>query len=45
LWGLGGLFRAAGYYRTSRWAEAAGGVLRWLLPWAFNFSTLIIARK
>ena len=45
LWGLGGPFRAPGYYRTSALAEAAGGVLRWLAPWAFNFSTLVVARK
>lgn len=45
LWGLGGPFRAPGYYRTSALAEALGGVLRWLAPWPFNFSTLIIARK
>ncbi|MDX2163653.1 MAG: class I SAM-dependent methyltransferase [bacterium] len=45
LWGLGGVFRAPGYYRTSRAAEMLGGVLRRVLPWAFNFTTLIIARK
>lgn len=45
LWGLGGPFRAAGYYRTSRLAEAAGGALAVILPWAFNFSTLVIAHK
>jgi SAM-dependent methyltransferase len=45
LWGLGGPFRAPGYYRTSPLAEALGGVLRWLAPWPFNFSTLVIARK
>lgn len=45
LWGLGGPFRAPGYYQTSQFAEMLGGVLRIILPWAFNFSTLIIARK
>jgi SAM-dependent methyltransferase len=45
LWGLGGPFRAPGYYRTSPLAEALGGILRWLAPWPFNFSTLVIARK
>lgn len=45
LWGLGGLFRGAGYYQTSRAADVLGGVLGVLLPWAFNFSTLVIARK
>lgn len=45
LWGLGGIFRAPGYYKTSAAAEALGKVLRVILPWAFNFSTLIIARK
>lgn len=45
LWGLGGVFRAPGYYRTSALAEALGGILKWLLPWPFNFTTLIVARK
>jgi SAM-dependent methyltransferase len=45
LWGLGGLFRGDGYYQTSRLADALGKVLGVLLPWAFNFSTLVIARK
>ncbi len=45
LWGLGGLFRAPGYYRTSRLAELLGGLLGMVLPWAFNFSTLVIAHK
>lgn len=45
LWGLGGPFRAPGYYRVSRLAEALGGLLARVLPWAFNFSTLLIARK
>ncbi len=45
LWGLGGPFRAEGYYRTSALAERLGDGLRLLLPWAFNFMTLVIARK
>jgi SAM-dependent methyltransferase len=45
LWGLGGPFRAKGYYQTSRLAEALGNLLEIFLPWAFNFSTLVIARK
>ncbi|MFN8531495.1 MAG: class I SAM-dependent methyltransferase [Anaerolineae bacterium] len=45
LWGLGGPFRAQGYYRTSALAENLGKVMQKVLPWAFNFSTLIIARK
>ncbi len=45
LWGLGGLFRQPGYYRTNALAEALGGLLKRALPWVFNFSTLIIARK
>ncbi len=45
LWGLGGPFRAPGYYKTSPLAEALGAALKGLLPWAFNYSTLIIARK
>ncbi|NWG18438.1 MAG: hypothetical protein HXY41_17580, partial [Chloroflexi bacterium] len=45
LWGLGGPFRGRGYYQTSALADALGGVLRVVLPWAFNFSTLLIARK
>lgn len=45
LWGLGGLFRRPGYYRTNGLAEALGSILKRGLPWAFNFSTLIIARK
>lgn len=45
LWGLGGPFRAPGYYRTSPFADGVGALLNRLLPWAFNYSTLIIARK
>lgn len=45
LWGLGGVFRAPGYYRTSRLAESLGSVLKRITPWLFSFSTLLIARK
>ncbi|MBA3871144.1 MAG: methyltransferase domain-containing protein [Chloroflexota bacterium] len=45
LWGLGGPFRAKGYYQTSALAETLGGILNIILPWPFNFTTLIIARK
>lgn len=45
LWGLGGPFRAPGYYRTSALAETTGKILRGVLPWAFNFMTLVVARK
>ena len=45
LWGLGWPFRAKGYYRTTRLAEALGATLRVVAPWPFNFSTLVIGRK
>ena len=45
LWGLGGPFRAPGYFRSSPLAEALGGALARLAPWAFNYTTLLIARK
>ncbi len=45
LWGLGGVFRAPGYYKTSALAEMIGGALRVTLPWAFNFTTLVVAKK
>lgn len=45
LWGLGGPFRAHGYYRTSPLAERIGAALAKTLPWAFNYMTLIIGRK
>jgi len=45
LWGLGGPFRAKGYYQTSALAEVLGSVLKRILPWPFNFSTLVVARK
>jgi SAM-dependent methyltransferase len=45
LWGLGSLFRRPGYYQTSKLADALGGVLSRILPWSFNFMTLVIAQK
>lgn len=45
LWGLGWPFRAKGYYRTTRLADALGAVLRVIAPWPFNFTTLLIGRK
>lgn len=45
LWGISNLFRSNGYYKTNALAEATGLVLRFILPWAFNFTTLVIARK
>jgi len=45
LWGLGGVFQSEGYYQTSALAETLGKALRVTLPWAFNFSTLVIAQK
>ncbi|MEO8606921.1 MAG: class I SAM-dependent methyltransferase [Chloroflexota bacterium] len=45
LWGLGGIFRESGYYRTSKFADGLGKVLGKVLPWPFNFMTLVIARK
>jgi ubiquinone/menaquinone biosynthesis C-methylase UbiE len=45
LWGLGKWFRGPGYYETNRLAETMGGILRVVLPWAFNFMTLVIVRK
>ena len=45
LWTLSGLFRGPGYYETNALAEGLGSVLKVVLPWAFNFSTLIIGRK
>jgi SAM-dependent methyltransferase len=45
LWGLGSAFRAEGYYKTNALAETLGKALKLVLPWAFNFSTLVVARK
>lgn len=45
LWGVHRIFRAQGYYRTNALAETLGAVLGRVLPWAFNFMTLVIAKK
>ncbi len=45
LWGLGGIFRGKDYYETSFAADALGALLKIFMPWAFNFSTMVIARK
>ncbi len=45
LWGLGGPFRSRGYYKTSKLADTLGTALRYTLPWAMNFMTLIVGRK
>jgi len=45
LWGLGGPFRAPGYYRASPLADRLARVLCVVAPWAFNFTTMVIARK
>ena len=45
MWGLGGIFRESGYYRTSKLADGLGKALSKVLPWPFNFMTLVIARK
>lgn len=45
LWGLGPIFRGKGYYETSVLAEALGGLLRLIAPWAFGFSSMLIGRK
>jgi SAM-dependent methyltransferase len=45
LWTIGGPFRATGYYHTSSLARNLGALLRRVLPWAFNFTTMMIARK
>lgn len=45
LHGLGWPFKAKGYYRTTWLADRLGAALRVLLPWPFNFSTMLIARK
>jgi SAM-dependent methyltransferase len=44
-WGIGGPFRAPGYYRTSRLAESLGQIASIILPWALNYMTMIVARK
>jgi SAM-dependent methyltransferase len=45
LWGLGAPFRGSGYYQTSALADSLGKILAVILPWAFNFTTMVIARK
>jgi ubiquinone/menaquinone biosynthesis C-methylase UbiE len=45
LWGLGGIFREPGYYQTSKIADGLGSILSKVLPWPFNFMTMVIARK
>lgn len=45
LWGLGGIFRADGYYETTPLADTLGALFKRVLPWQFNFMTLIIGRK
>lgn len=45
LWGLGGIFKADGYYKTTPLADQLGNVARRVAPWLFNFMTLVIARK
>jgi hypothetical protein len=42
---LGGLFRQPGYYQTSPLADGLGAALARLLPWAFNYATLVIAQR
>jgi ubiquinone/menaquinone biosynthesis C-methylase UbiE len=44
-WGIGGPFKAEGYYQTSFWAELCGDLAQISVPWLFNFMTLIIAHK
>jgi ubiquinone/menaquinone biosynthesis C-methylase UbiE len=45
LWGLGSVFRADGYYKTTPLAESIGSIFKRVLPWQFNFMTLTIGRK
>lgn len=45
LWGLGKIFRGKGYYETSLLAEVLGSLFKIILPWPFNFSTLVVGRK
>jgi SAM-dependent methyltransferase len=44
-YGLGGVFRGAGYYETSPLAEFAGRTGRLMLPWATAFASLIVGVK
>jgi SAM-dependent methyltransferase len=45
LWGCGRIFRAPGYYRTNRLADALGALLAVVLPRSMSFATLVIGRK
>lgn len=46
LWGLGWPFRkGSGYYETTWLADKLAAVLRAILPWTFNFTTMLIAKK
>lgn len=45
LWGLGGPFQGSGYYETTPLADMLGDFAAQAMPWAFNFMTLIVARK
>jgi SAM-dependent methyltransferase len=46
LWGLGWPFRKrGGYYETTRLADGLASILRVIMPWPFNFTTMLIARK
>ncbi len=45
LWGLGGIFRAEGYYKTTPLADNLGSLFKRVLPWQFNFMTLIVGVK
>jgi SAM-dependent methyltransferase len=46
LWGLGWPFRKGdGYYETTWLADMLAPILRALLPWTFNFTTMLIAKK
>jgi SAM-dependent methyltransferase len=46
VWGLGWPFRKAnGYYETTWFADKLAAVLRAILPWTFNFTTMLIAKK
>jgi SAM-dependent methyltransferase len=46
LWGLGWPFRKGdGYYETTWLADTLAPILRAILPWTFNFTTMLIAKK
>lgn len=44
-WGAHRVFQAPGYYRTSRLANWLGAITERVTPWAFNYMTLVVARK